>query len=374
MWSRKWCESTQHSGCGFIAVGKSGTQIKLGLSSVVLAFFFLTAVSGCANKVLQIDKTTEDSLKNEEFENAVQIVIPEEAPAPPSLEPAKPQAVSKPQTVAKPIVRPSAPAKNSTKSGPPKVEKRQPDIESDLGFAGRRPVKDPFRVGEKVIHAVTYLKMHAGNMKLEVGPFAQVNGKKAYNFKTSITTTPFFSRFYSVDDYVNVLVDFETLIPHLFRLHVRESAQVKEAQMLFDLDKNTAKYWEKKITEKRGTQEKKLEWDILPFSQNVFSTAFYMRNFQWATGQENSFRVADDGKNLVFKGKAIRREVLETELGPIPAIVLKPEIILDGKFKPTGDIFIWLSDDDRKFVLRIEASIKIGTLVSAVTEIQKGAE
>lgn len=345
----------------------------MGLGCVTQAIFILVVVSGCANRVLKIDKTAEESLKNEEFEKAVQIVIPEEAPVSSVLESAlSPQ--SKSAAAAKPQKRPSAPIKKTSKTEPHKIEKRQPDIESDLGFLGRRPLKDPFRVGEKVTHAVTYLKMHAGNMKLEVGPFAQVNGKKAYNFKTSISTTSFFSRFYSVDDFVNVLVDFETLIPHVFRLHVRESAQVKEAQMFFDLEKNTAKYWEKKITDKKGTQEKKLEWDILSYSQNVFSTAFYMRNFQWSIGQENSFRVADDGKNLIFKGKAVRREVLETELGSIPAIVLKPEIILDGKFKPTGDIFIWLSDDDRKFVLRIEASIKIGTLVSAVTEIQKGAE
>lgn len=318
-------------------------------------------------------------MKNEEFERAVQIVIPEEVPAPAEISPAPtvppkatiPALGKKQQEDKRP--RKTTPTKE-TQPAKSVTAKRQPEIESDLGFQGRRPVKDPFRVGEKVTHAVTYLKMHAGNMKLEVGPFAQVNGKKAYNFKTSISTTPFFSRFYSVDDYVNVLVDFETMIPHVFRLHVRESAQVTEAQMLFDLDKNTARYWEKKVTKKRGTQEKKLEWEILPFSQNVFSTAFYMRNFQWPTGQENSFRVADDGKNLIFKGKAVRREVLDTDLGPIPAIVLKPEIILDGKFKPTGDIFIWLSDDDRKFVLKIEAAIKIGTLVSEVTEIQKGAE
>jgi hypothetical protein len=346
----------------------------VGLSRVVLAFFFLTVSSSCANKVLKIDKTAEESLKNEEFEKAVQIVIPEEILAQPSFQPAKTLPATKPQAAVKPEKRSSPPTKEKSKAMPQRIERRQPEIECDLGFAGRRPLKDPFRVGEKITHAVTYLKMHAGNMKLEVGPFAQVNGKKAYNFKTSIATTPFFSRFYSVDDYVNVLVDFETLIPYVFRLHVRESSQVKEAQMLFDLEKNTAKYWEKKITDKRGTQEKKLEWEILPFSQNMFSIAFYIRNFQWATGQENSFRVADDGKNLVFKGKAIRREVLETELGPIPAIVLKPEIILDGKFKPTGDIFIWLSDDDRKFILRIEAAIKIGKLVSAVTEIQKGTE
>lgn len=54
------------------------------------------------------------------------------------------------------------------------------------------------------------------------------------------------------------------------------------------------------------------------------------------------------------------------------AIKIKPEISVKGVFKPVGDIYIWLSDDDRKYPLRLESSIKIGTLVSEVTAIEPG--
>ncbi len=97
-----------------------------------------------------------------------------------------------------------------------------------------------------------------------------------------------------------------------------------------------------------------------------------MRNFAWETGKEYSFRVANDNENLVFSGKALRREILDTALGPMKAIVVQPNIVLKGKFKPIGDNFIWLSDDDRKYVLRIESKIKIGTLISEVVEIKPG--
>ncbi|MGZ3772643.1 MAG: DUF3108 domain-containing protein [Pseudobdellovibrionaceae bacterium] len=250
--------------------------------------------------------------------------------------------------------------------------RRQPEIEDEVGFKGRRPLQDPFRVGEEVVHDVSYFKVSAGELRFKVEPFSTVNNRKSYQFAMEIRTSPLFSNFYSVEDRVEIFVDYEDLMPRVFQLHVKESKQLREAKMLFDPNDSTATFWEKKVTKDNGEEEKKQHWEILPFSQNVYSIVFYMRNFKWETGKEYAFHVANDNENLVFSGKAIRREVLETKLGPMKAIVIQPNIVLKGKFKPIGDNYIWLSDDDRKYVLRIESKIKIGTLVSEVVSINPG--
>lgn len=250
--------------------------------------------------------------------------------------------------------------------------RRQPEIEDDAGFQGRRPIKEPFRVGEVVTHDVSYLTFTAGTLKMKLDPMVNVNGRKAYNFVTEIKTYPGYSRIYAVDDRAETFVDYETLVPRTFAVHVKESGQLKESRMLFDDKTGRATFWEKKVTEKSGEEEKKQEWDILPYSQNLFSSVFYMRNFQWEPGKEIAFRVADDEQNLIFKAKCLRREKIDTEIGEKTALVIKPEVILKGKFKPVGDIYIWLSDDEFKYPLRIEAKIKIGSLVSEVTSITPG--
>lgn len=221
-----------------------------------------------------------------------------------------------------------------------------------------------------MIHDVHYFKVSAGELHFKLDPFVSVNERKSYAFKLLIKTSPLFSSFYSVDDTVDVFMDYETLTPNVFQLHVTESGQLREAKMLFNDQDNTATYWEKKVTKKDGVEEKKQQWDILPFSQNVYSAIFYMRFFKWEVGKEYSFRVANDKENLVFSGKALRKEVLETKLGPMKAIVVTPNIHLKGKFQPIGENLIWLSDDDHRYILRIEAKIKIGTLISEVTEIR----
>lgn len=351
-------------------------------------------IASCAS-VLKYDKA--DQLKkNEEFDKAVEIVKPVETVTPEGevqvteVEPevkepekestskktiktktAKPKASSTPgKTTAK--TAKSGTAKGGTVQGETASKVRQPEIEDSEGFEGRRPIIDPFRVGEEVVHDVHYFKVSAGELRMKVNPFALVNNRKSYNFGIAIKTSSLFSRFYSVDDKVEIFTDYEDLVPRVFQLHVKESNQLREAKMLFDTEKNTATFWEKKVTKEHGEQEKRLEWEIPEYTQNVYSAIFYMRNFKWEVGKQYAFRVANDDENLVFSGEALRKEVLQTKLGPMNAIVIKPNIVLKGQFKPIGDNFIWLSDDDRKYVLRIESKIKIGTLVSEVIEIKPG--
>lgn len=173
---------------------------------------------------------------------------------------------------------------------------------------------------------------------------------------------------------MTTLMDYESLVPSVYTLAVKESSQLREAQMYFDWNENHAKFWEKKVTEKAGREVRKMDWEIPLFSQNVFSAIFYLRVFKWEVGKTHSFRVSHDNENLIFKATALRREKIETAVGEFTALVIKPEIELQGFFKSIGDNFIWISDDDRKLVLRIESKIKIGSLVTEIVEIQPGTQ
>lgn len=350
------------------------------LGFIITSFLILTS---CSTSFLKYDK--EEQLKvNNEFENAVKIEKPEETPAQaattsssvatpaPAVTPAPATKPDGKSAKAKSPVKETKSPKKGAKAAAAVPTRRQPDIEDDAGFNGRRPIVDPFRVGEEVVHDVNYFKVSAGELRFRIKPFATVNGHKAYNLGMAIKTSSLFSSFYSVEDNVDIFMDYETVTPTVYELHVKESGQLREAKMLFDNVKNIATFWEKKVTKENGAEEKKQQWEIQAYAQNVYSAVFYMRMFQWEVGKEYAFHVANDNENLVFSGKALRKEILETKLGPMKAIVMQPNIVLKGKFKPIGENLIWLSDDEHKYILRIEAKIKIGTLVSEVVAITPG--
>lgn len=329
----------------------------------------------CQSSFLKLEKDEDLKLKSD-IDKAVVI---EEVKVEPQTDKKKTKAPPpllrpehKKKTTSKKKVKTHAKSKKVTE--PTDEVAAAPSIEDHEGFIGRRPIKDPFRVGEKITHEAYYnlFGFTAGILTLETLPFVQVNGRKAYQFVINLKSSKLFNSFYSIEDQVVTLVDYDLWLPRLFDLHVKESSQLREGRSYFDFQKLKARYEEKKVSKKKGVEEKKQEWDILPYSQNVFSVIYYMRLFAWKEGKDYSFRVADDNQNLIFKGRAVARETLDTDIGPMKAIKIKPEIILRGNFKPVGDIFIWLSDDDRKIPLRIESKIKIGTIVSEITDYQPG--
>jgi len=257
---------------------------------------FLSAVFlvSCSTGLLKYDKSKVE-FKSEEFDQQVQIKeleevkaeVASEAPVPsPSVQKAQAAATATIKTAQKKktvAMRPTkgVSGKKAEMIEAPPVLRREPDIEDSEGFNyQRRPSVDPFRVGEKVTHEVSYLAATAGTLTLAVNPFAVVNGRKAYNFNINIKTNSFFSKVYAVDDKVQTYVDYETLLPGPFKLDIRDSGQVKEAKSYFNFDQLTAHYWEHRYTEKNGHEEKKLSWKILPYSQNPFSAIFYMRIFK----------------------------------------------------------------------------------------------
>lgn len=349
-----------------------------------LSVFLFFALS-CSSGLLKYEKAKEE-FKNDEFDRQVKIVEPEEdknqatvlAPTPAVTEP-------EPKVSVKPVAKKSS--KKKTPSSKTKTTKskaaaqqlaakpltRQPDIEDSEGFNNiRRPPVDPFHVGEKIIHEISYLGATAGTLSLTVNPYAIVNGRKAYNFHISIKSSSFFSNIYAVDDEVTTYLDYENLVPGAFKLNIRDSGQVKEARAFFDFNTLTANYWEHRYTEKNGHEEKKMNWSILPYSQNAFSAIFYMRVFKFEVGKEYSFRVADDGKNVVFKAKVLEKIKLHTDAGDFNAIKMKAEIVSRGNLAKASDFYMWVSDDDHKYILRIEVKLPIGSLVSEATEIKEG--
>lgn len=374
------------------------------LSSSLSFFLGVIFLASCSSTFLKYNK--EDYFfKNEDFEKQVQIKEGSEQDiikAQPQVPP--PQKISIPLTSADSSVASDSVAKKSSQknikssslkststsssatiSGSPKkafsisqtvssVIRRQPDIEDTEGFinGSRLPEQIPFRVGEKVTHSVKYFATEAGQLSLAVKPMAQVNGVSTYNFSVALKTSRLFSNFYSVDDTVDTYLDSQTLIPYVLKINIKESKKLATSQAVFNHKNLKAQFWQKKYTEADGETETKKEWDILPFSQNAFSGLFYMRVFQWKLGKEISFRVSDDEKNIVFKGTALAKEKLSTDAGNFDAIKIKAQIVSRGALTPAGDIYLWLSDDERKLILRIEAKIKIGSLVSEVIEVRSG--
>jgi hypothetical protein len=62
----------------------------------------------------------------------------------------------------------------------------------------------------------------------------------------------------------------------------------------------------------------------------------------------------------------LRREVVETPLGRFKTVVIKPLLKSEGVFTLSGDVFIWLTDDERRIPILIKSKVKIGSITATL--------
>ena len=189
--------------------------------------------------------------------------------------------------------------------------RKLPEMEDATGFVGRRPVEDPFRVGEEVAMEVTYFGVKAGELRLKVLDFKTVNARKAYHFRSEVRSNSSFSMIYKVDDWSETFVDFESLLPFNYSVHVDHSNEKKQIQGLFDHGTLQVKLWEKKIDSRGEMQKRSSQWEMLAFSQNVISVFFYIRNFQLQVGKKILFPLTDQNNNMILEAEVLRKEKIE---------------------------------------------------------------
>lgn len=366
-----------------------------------LGCVLMVSLSGCSSKVLKADDA-ETLLSNKEYDQSISIKeipvedpnahpsgyyvrLPGPEPVPEAFSPAPtpaPTTKKGQKASAKPPKAPTAPAAGA--AAPPSQPgalapapvaapaAREPSIEDSEGFVGRRPAKDPYRVGEKVTLEVSYFNVVAGDMTLETRNFASVNGRRSYRFAGTARSTSVFAMFYAVDDWFETFVDYDTMVPYSYSLHVKESKQLRETRTIFDWSSNKAKFWDKKINDEKQLEEKNEEWTIPKYSQNVFTALFYLRSFTLTPGKKIQFRIAHEKENLTMTTEVVRKERIKTLAGEFNTVVVKPSIALDGVFKPVGDVFVWFTDDDRKLVVKFESKIKIGKIVASAKKVELG--
>jgi hypothetical protein len=236
----------------------------------------------------------------------------------------------------------------------------------------RRPEKDPLWIGERHTFEITYFGLAAGIVDVDILPFKEIQNRKVYHIKGRAQSSKVFTLIYRLDDTVETFVDYEGFFSHRFRLVLDEDMQTRDAIELNDSLKAQTYYWNRWNHKKRGYTETKETKPIPPFSQDSLSALYYIRTLPLKVGEVYSFPIVSEGNFWEAQVTVVRKEQMNTPMGRINAIVLKPEPKYTGNLSRAGDSFIWVSDDDRRFILRFEAKVRIGTVVAALKSIQPG--
>jgi hypothetical protein len=236
-------------------------------------------------------------------------------------------------------------------------------------YPNRRPGKDPLWIGEKLLFEITYFGMAAGDFTAEISGLKMVDSHLVYKIEGHATSSSVFSLFYRLNDSIESYLDYNGIFSHRFHLILDESRQSRDALELYDYDKLQTFYWNKWNHRDRGYSESKEYGEIQPLSQDSVSALYYVRTVPLPDGAVLTFPVISEGKSWECIVTVVRREMVDSPMGRVRAVVVKPETKFQGVLQKRGDSFIWFTDDDRRIPIRLEAKVKIGTVVGTLKKV-----
>ena len=220
------------------------------------------------------------------------------------------------------------------------------------------PAAVPFGPGESCTFSIGYGVIQAGEAVLTVEEVFEYYGSSVYHLRTRARSNRFFSAIFKVRDQADSYMDVHRLHSRYFNKHLREGQFRRDVEIHFDHENRKAYFPSGK------------ENDIPYGVQDVLSAFFRVRAMELNDGDE--IQLPTHGDNEMYELKVIvhGREELETVLGKRRCIKLQPLMEDEGLFKHKGDLFVWLTDDERRVPVRVQANIPVGAIEAKLVNYQ----
>lgn len=231
--------------------------------------------------------------------------------------------------------------------------------------------KIPFEIGERVEMDLRWLAVPAGKAVMEVREGQIIHGRPTYQLWGNVLSSKIVDAIYHVDNTAESFIDKEAFIPYKFLLHMVESKQNKETRVAFDHVNGKAFYWAKRISERWGNLDQDRVDTLIPKAKDLWSAIYYARYLNYKLNEKQRFVVYENGQNWEVELTPVANELVTSRVGAFQCWKILVHVSLNNVLKPMGDVYMWLSDDSKKHLVKFDAKIKIGSLYGVLTSIKE---
>jgi hypothetical protein len=216
-----------------------------------------------------------------------------------------------------------------------------------------------FQVPEKLVYDLTWAGIKTGTATLEV---------RSENNKTRIISTArsanWVSVFYTVDDKIEAELSMpgpRAVIgtPRNYRVRIREGRHRRNKEVAFDGTSHRASFTDHLTGEKKDIEIRDNTFDPL-------SSFYYVRTLKTDVGKSIYVDVLDNKKLWNVEVQVIRKERIDTKLGSFDTIVIRPLLKSEGIFNKRGDMYIWLTDDEKRVPVKMQTKVAVGRVTATL--------
>ena len=232
--------------------------------------------------------------------------------------------------------------------------------QSSNPIIAKTSIKPAFKAGEWFKFRIHYGIFNASYATLDLTG-ATWDGQPAFYAKAIGRTTGLARLFFKVDDYYSSYFTKEDNRPLHFIRNINEGGYKKHLTIDFNHEKKQAKVidFKKEITGTYST-----EADI----QDLISFVYYLRKHLDVNAiKKDEFVVVNlffDVENYAFKFKFLGRETIKTKFGKVKTLKFRPYVQSGRVFSSSENITLWVSSDENKIPLRLQADLSVGSIVA----------
>jgi hypothetical protein len=216
-----------------------------------------------------------------------------------------------------------------------------------------------FRDGEFLKYRVYYTSslgnFNAGEVEINVSEYQNNitdSSNSVYHIIGTGKTNSFFDMFYKVRDRFESQIDSETLLPNHFVRRTKEGNFEHDDDVFFDRKKNIA-------VSRRAKKE------VPENIHDILSAVYFMRSLAVEDfGDDSTYHIDFYLDDSVYQSKVIfeGRVILETEMGWLPCLKIKPMMATGEVFSRKYPMSVWVTDDENHIPVMAGSEIIIGSV------------
>ena len=216
-----------------------------------------------------------------------------------------------------------------------------------------------FSIPERLEFDLAYSGVPAGRAVQEV----QQVGDELHIVSTA-KSADWLKFFFPVDDRIESILTpaaspLTIGVPRFYRERKREGRTRVQRDAVFDLQKL-------EVTTKDLLKKSETTLKITTTTYDTLSSFYYFRSIPLKVGTSYYIEMFDGKRLWNTEVKVLRREEIVTPLGRFKTIVIHPLLKSEGIFSRTGDMFIWLTVDDRRIPVQMKSKVAVGSITATL--------
>ncbi len=236
-------------------------------------------------------------------------------------------------------------------------------------FADTSKPATPFYPGEKLIFALRWGVVHAGEASMEIMPFETLSGEKVWHFVMTAKTNSFIDTFYKVRDQIDAYADEGLTRSLLYRKKQREGKSKRDIVVTFDWENSKAQYVNKGSAKPPVT--------LMPGTFDPLSAFYFARLTDFKTGNVIKRPITDGKKNVMGQITVKKRETVKIGETSYDTFLLEPDLKdVSGVFEKSKDakIQLWVTADEKRIPVKIASKVIVGSFVGELVSVTYGKE